>query len=64
MHNSFWLDMMIWAFGMVLGILFGAGVMSDYMKAQAIKASVAHWTIDPVTGNKTFVYNTPVEAKP
>lgn len=39
-----------------LGLLWGVYLGVESGKRQAIKAGVAHWTINPVTGEKSFQY--------
>lgn len=56
-------------FSFLIGCLFGGvivlGAVHDDVEAvrdDAIKAGVAHWSIDPTTGNKSFVFQSPTKA--
>lgn len=44
---------------LLTGCIFGGAVMLEATRQDAIKAGVAHWSIDPITGEKTFVFQPP-----
>ena len=41
----------------IAALAFACG--RDWMKDEAIEAGVAHWSCDPQTGEKTFVWEAP-----
>ncbi len=46
-------------FLLLIGFLIGALCEANSRREDAIKAGVAHWTINPTTGKKTFEYIAP-----
>lgn len=43
----------------ITGGIFGGAVMLEATRQDAIKAGAAHWSVDPKTGEKTFVFQPP-----
>lgn len=41
------------------GFFLGSKTMLDAVRNEAIEAGVAHWSIDPTTGEKVFVFQPP-----
>jgi hypothetical protein len=45
--------------GGLIGMMVGGCVTQDHERGQAIKAGVAHYSVNPQTGYTKFVYGVP-----